>query len=148
MTNERRPVSGADEVSIESGELRVDAAPLNYQPAKSDMGRHILSASALAAAVAAVALPLVNVTEVKAQTTVSCGSDSYGGYDVGDISDCADCAYAATPSDCYVQDSSGGVHWGTASDHTDVGDAPGGDTGGDGGGCGGCGGCGGGDYGY
>jgi hypothetical protein len=115
MTLEGTPASNADGDSIENIEARVGSPSLNSQPPKNDSWRRNLSSAALAAAVAAIALPLTKIKSVLAASDhimEYCAADEYGGFDRGDVIDCTDCALRATPSDCYLEDTSGGIHWG------------------------------------
>lgn len=99
MTREYKSLPDAGEASMGPAEMTVNAASLNNQTAESDRGLHILSASALAAAVAAVALPLVKIKGVEAEM-VYCGADHYGGFDTGSLGDCKDCILSALAADC------------------------------------------------
>jgi hypothetical protein len=145
MKDDLKPKSGTDATSVEASIPCESASSSDEQTTKTGDRRQILSAAALAAAVAAVGLPLMRVKPVEAATAY-CGSDSFTGFDIGDTTS-RDCSYTGAPSDCYIVDNSGGLHWGGA-DGSDV--PPPGDTGssGDGGSCSSCGSCGGSDYGY
>ena len=140
MADDHKLEANADRVSVPSARPSEGVPSGSGAPEKSAPSRRAMSISALAAAVAAIGLPLIRIRSAEAATAY-CASDSYQGFDVGDPGDCPDCTYAAIPSDCTLEDSTGGTH-------TSSGDyLPPSDSGGDGGSCGDCGGCGGGgDY--
>jgi hypothetical protein len=98
------------------------ASPLGNGTNPNTMGSHLLSGSAIAIALASVALPLVKVGKVEAQSVAYCASDNYSGQDIGDPGDCADCTYSMLPTDCLVVDPGGATHWGTSTvdTYTDV----------------------------
>lgn len=142
--DDTRPISETEESPIDSAIPRESASSADEQTTGDDR-RHILSAAALAAAVAAVGLPLIRVKPVEA-VSEHCAADSYTGFDIGESPN-LDCSYAGVPSDCYIVDNNGEAHWGTGP--SSGGGCGSGDSGGGCGGCGGCGSCGGsGDYGY
>jgi hypothetical protein len=110
---------GTDESSIKPVISCESASSADGQTTTSGDRRRILSAAALAAAVAAVGLPLIRVKPVEA-AELFCASDSFTGFDIGDPPD-LDCSYSSLPSDCYVVDHSSGTHWGTGPHSGDTG---------------------------
>lgn len=132
MTNESKPLSPPNGNPVDSGISQPTAPKLDRD---LDEGRRKFSASALAAAVAALALPLVRVGSVEAQTLLQCHGEGILGVDIGDLPELRGSCFEALPSDCRTIDSAGTRHYRDADEprRTDRG----GDRGrGDGGGCG------------